>query len=303
MAVFLDKMDSKRLLKEGKISLLVPRGNSGAMSGEVHLLTYDGKKYIVRKCSTLKKARFCENISRTFQKYGFLPKFLGRHGKEVLYEFIEGRNAKNKESLDIFRQVGKIAGAINKIHAKDDFDYRFRSQLKELLTAKFKFNFKNNRNQMIHILKRINLSNWKKPKPIITKEEYERLLKVYVYLKREAKPTTALDANDVGYSNFRVSSTGKVYFIDIEAIKPRIKGFGIAKFFLNWGKSDKNNDAFYRGYVSSYGKSFFKDKYKDLCYMIFLVQRINYNANLYQKSGYKKLLKKLNEIADKYSVK
>lgn len=67
----------KHILKKGKISLLLPEGQGGGLSGEVHLVEHVDKKYVVRRCSDILIAKEYENISKRFAKYHFLPKFLG----------------------------------------------------------------------------------------------------------------------------------------------------------------------------------------------------------------------------------
>ena len=55
----------KHLLEKGNVSLLLPEGEGGGLSEEVHLVQYDTQKYVVRRCETLKKAKIYEEISRT----------------------------------------------------------------------------------------------------------------------------------------------------------------------------------------------------------------------------------------------
>ncbi len=86
----------KHILKEGEINLLLSE-SGGGLSNEVHLIKHDGKNYIVRKCDSLKRARGYELISKKLERYGFLPKFLGRYGKDVLYEYVEGRDLREKD--------------------------------------------------------------------------------------------------------------------------------------------------------------------------------------------------------------
>ena len=50
----------KHLLEKGNVSLLLPEGEGGGLSEEVHLVQYDTQKYVVRRCETLKKAKIYE---------------------------------------------------------------------------------------------------------------------------------------------------------------------------------------------------------------------------------------------------
>ena len=66
----------KKILKEGKKSLLLPDDEGGALSGEVHLIEHENKKYVVRICSDLKKAKYYEDISKKLEKKEDYPCFL-----------------------------------------------------------------------------------------------------------------------------------------------------------------------------------------------------------------------------------
>jgi|WetSurMetagenome_2_1015567.scaffolds.fasta_scaffold71583_1 thiamine kinase-like enzyme len=282
----------KDILKNGKISILVPK-NKGALSGEVHLVEYQGKKYVLRRCVSSKKAKFYEEYYKKFRKYGFFPKLLGRVRNDVLFEYIEGKDLRENEPARIFYQIGRIAARINHIKVKGDMDLRFNTQLEELVTGKFRFNSK--------IFARKNkLGRWKKPKAIMTWQQANEIKEVYDYLRKKAGPIMALDANDITDGNFRLGDNGKVYFVDIEAIKPRARGFGIAKFFMQWGKKKERQQYFEKGYNSVSPMNFFKKEYADFCFLSFLMQRINYKVNLFQKQDYKEDIKRLNVIVNRY---
>jgi len=66
----------KKILEKGKKSLLLPDGEGGALSGEVHLIEHENKKYVVRICSDLKKAKYYEDISKKLEKKEDYPCFL-----------------------------------------------------------------------------------------------------------------------------------------------------------------------------------------------------------------------------------
>ncbi|MBI2044401.1 hypothetical protein HYT24_03490, partial [Candidatus Pacearchaeota archaeon] len=66
----------KYLLTKGEISELI-NDSGGGLSGEVYLVKHKDKKYILRKCKNIQRAKKYEFVSSKFEKYGFLPKFLG----------------------------------------------------------------------------------------------------------------------------------------------------------------------------------------------------------------------------------
>lgn len=281
----------KHILKEGKISLLLPEGEGGALSGEVHLIQYDNKKYIVRRCEEISQAKFYESISKKFEKYGFLPKFLGRFGKDVLYEYIEGRDLTKEESLSTIEQMGRIAGYINRVKIQGKVESRFNKQLRELSTGNYVLNIKERT--------RANKNKNKGKRAVLKKDQIEKIKKIYNLLKKKVNPTLALDVNDVSPNNFRIDKKGKVYLVDIEGIKPRIKGFGFAKFYLKFGKTTRRINAYKKGYNSVISGEYLTEEYLDFININFFVQKILYNIKIFDKD-YKNTLDSLNKILIKY---
>ena len=91
----------KEILKEGKISRLIPDEANAGMSGEVHLLEHQGKKYVVRKCRTKERADLFEEIIKKFKRDGFLPRLFCRCGNDLLLEYLPGRDFRGDECIKI----------------------------------------------------------------------------------------------------------------------------------------------------------------------------------------------------------
>ena len=248
----------KHLLEKGKISILLSDNNNAGWSGEVHLIEYKKEKYVVRRAKTLVKAKYYEKISNQLEKQGFLPKFLCRLGRDALYEYIDGRDLRKKESAAIIKQIGAISAQINKIEFKGSINLRFNTQIKETTTG---------------IFKKIN----KKVRPLLSEERATVIKKLYNALRKEVNPKITLDANDISPNNFRLRN-GKVYFVDVEAIKPRIKGFGIGKAFTKWFKTPQERMEFINGYNSVSSTKFLTERYLDFIFLNFLVQELNYTC-------------------------
>ena len=229
-----------RILKQAEIT----RTKLGD-SGQTFLVKYKDKKFILRRCNNKKEADFYIQIYKKLNKYKFLPKIIERSKENILFEFIEGRNCRKSEGKKIIYQVGKICACINKIRfRKFDINKKAYYNLKTLLD-----------------------------KNVINKEKFEKIKGLYNKLKRKIKPKAAIDSNDVYPENFRLRR-GKVYFIDIEAIKPRLKGQGIAKAFIRWFKTSKQKEEFKRGYNSVSSIKFLTEDYLRFCYLNFLLQTI-----------------------------
>ena len=286
----------RHLLKEGKIIKYVSK-EGGGLSGEVHFIHHKGDRYVVRRCQSLETAQFYEYISKKFEKYGFLPKFLGRYGKDVFYEHIDGRELKKEDSFKVAEQIGRIAAIINKVKVKGSLDERFSKQLQELVSGRFYLSVKEKAAR-----KRNRVEN-EKIEPVFSKSEAEVINKIYVYLKKRTKPLLTLDSNDIHLKNY-ILSKGKVYFVDIEAIKPRIKGFGIAKAFVKWFKTEKLRDKFRKGYEHISPMKFYNEEYRDFVEMQFLLQRINYRWKILElnmkKKDYEGTIDKFWNIVNKY---
>jgi len=278
----------KQLLKS-EMSELMPESGGGGLSKEVYLVKHNNKKYIIRKCDTIKRAKKYETISKKLEKQDVLPKILGRYGKDVLFEFIEGRDLTKEEDLKVFYQLGEIVAKISKLKTYKP-DNRFYTQLKELVTGNF------SQNNKVDVRRYRERLDKRRIKPLFTRQQADNIKVVHDYLLKKVKPKTVLDINDVSTSNFRIRK-GKIYFVDIEAIKPRIKGLGIAKCFLKWAKTEDQQEAFRKGF-ERFDKWFFEGEYADLCYLKFIIQSLNYKCQIGR--DYKHDLKRLEILLNKY---
>ncbi|MCH7850213.1 MAG: hypothetical protein IH845_01065 [Nanoarchaeota archaeon] len=287
----------KETISKGRISPLVPK-IGGGLSMEAHLVELGNKKYVVRICKSKQQAKFYESISRRLSKYKILPKFIERQNSNVFFEYLPGRDLKNKENLKIFEQIGSICARINNLEysSKEDINSSFNKQLSELTNGKYrKYTLQETEEKRArrpserHDIRRI--------KALITKEENKKLRTINKKLITKTKIKVSLDAFDVSPANFRLSN-GKVYFVDMDAIKPKIKGIGIAKCFFKWAKNDKQKKAFLNGYLSILENNFLTEEYMDLLYLHFLVQALHDRAKLGR--NYKEEYKALKGLLRKF---
>lgn len=178
----------KHILKEGEISVLLPEGQGGALSGEVHLIKHNDKKYVVRKCENLQTAKYYEEISKKLERYNFLPKLLGRFRKNVLYEFIDGRDLRQNEKSFVFEELGKIGAHVNNI-ATPSSRFNLTNALNELVSGKYAPSRK--------VLMRRKRSNIRKrPRAVLQKKEAEKIKKLYKVLLNKTKAKFSLDIAD-----------------------------------------------------------------------------------------------------------
>lgn len=261
----------KHLLTQGEISRLMPDNTWGGWSGEVHLIKHENKKYVVRRCTSLKKAKYYEFLNKLFEKDGFLPKFLGRHGKDVFYEYIEGRDLRENEKMEIFEKIGEIMAKINKKIPSKENNLRFNSLIKELETGNYT---KVTKAQFVRKKRGIK----EVPKKQLSKIEAKKLRKKFKELKNKFGNTSSYEMVDPTPGNFRTCKN-KVYLVDIEAIKDnRAKGYGISKFFLNWGNIPKRKKAFLEGYNKFNSSKFLTKDYNGFIDLNFLIIELNFQA-------------------------
>jgi hypothetical protein len=273
------------IIKEGETSLLFPEGEGGGLTGETNLVKYHGQKFVLRKCETISKAKYYEHLSKKFEKFGFFPKLVGRVGKNVLFEYIDGRDLKGKgEKINYIEDIGKILGTINKFNFENKIENLFLKQVKECVSGNYHHSLK-----VWMARKKRNIR--KRPKKVLTKKEAKEILKRFNEFKKKLNPKLVYECTDPLPGNFRVRKN-KIYLVDIESIKPRYKGLGISKFLLEWGKTKSKQERFVKGYKSKNKIDFLTEEYKEFINLIFLVQRLNFQAQTEKgtKETYEKII-------------
>lgn len=286
------------LVVNGNLEILRPDGNiGGGLTGEVCLLVYDNKKYVVRMCESEGRAKSYESISRKLSKYKILPKFIGRNDKNVFYEYLEGRDLKRDEVLKFFEQIGFVCGKINNLDGEKngDINSNFNKQLIELVSGNYR-KFTLDEMKKKRARRPNERYDKRKIRALFTQEEGKKLKKINTNLINKTGATTSLDAFDVSPANFRLSE-GKVYFVDIDAIRTRVKGIGVAKCLFGWVKNRKQGQSFLKGYSSALKDDFLTEEYMDLLNLHFLVQSLHDRAKLGR--DYKEQYKKLKMLLDK----
>ena len=282
----------KHILEEGQLSILLPEGEGGALSGEVHLVKHNGKKYVVRRCSNLSKAKYYESISEKLEQNGFLPKFLGRFGKDVLYEFIEGRDLRRDEKSFVFEQLGEIGAFVNKQEITANPNLKFNKTLRELVSGKYIASPK-------VLMRRKRSQIRKKPRSVLSSKEASEIKKLYFYLMKDTKAQIRMDISDFVPGNFRIRK-GKVYLVDIESIKPAIKGMGVAKCFRGFCNTKERKELFIKGYTNISSIDFLNEAYLDLCHLLFAVQALHFKVQV--NRDYKEDLEKIETLLKKYKI-
>lgn len=264
-------VELKKIINEGEISQLFPEGEGGGLTGETHLVKHNNQKFVLRRCESISKAKYYEHLSEKFEKFGFLPKLIGRSGKNVLFEYIEGRDLKGKgERIKYIGEIGKILGIINKFKFESKTENLFCKQIRECVSGKYKPSLK-----VLIARKRRKIR--KKPKKVLTEKQAKSILKLFNKIKSKLKAKIVYECTDPMPGNFRVRKN-KIYLVDIESIKPRYKGLGVSKFLLEWGKDPLKKRKFIEGYEKSNSLKFFNKEYKKFIDLTFLIQRLHFQV-------------------------
>jgi len=233
----------KHIINNGKISKL-----EGGESGETFLVKYSGKKFVLRRYQTKKEADYYVSVYNKLKKYGFLPDLYFHEDKDILMEYISGRDCKKSDALKVAEQVGRICALISKLKIRSIF----------------------NKNKPLEPLLDI-----MKIKGIIGESSSQSLIKEYYGLKKRVKPKLSIDYDDVHPQNFRLRN-GRVYLVDLEEFDLNFKGAGIAKSFLRWFKTDFERKNFLRGYAEISSPDFLTQDYLKFLYLRFTIYIVAY---------------------------
>jgi len=244
----------KHVLKNGKTEVL-----EGGDTQETFLLTFEGKKFVLRKCPNKKRADELVFISKKLKKYDILPKLYYQDGRSLIFEYIEGRDCKRTDALKVAKQVGRICALANTLQTEKQFNLDKRIS-KYLNTLKKNTTFSD--------------------------EEINTMESLYFDLKKKIKFKIVLDANDIYPENFRLRK-GKVYLVDVDAIKPLIKGYGIGKGFLRWFRTQTQRNRFLEGYSSRLSVKYLSKDYLKFLYLNFFLRsganKLEFGKNLNER--------------------
>jgi len=261
----------EHLLKNGEITLHKSDSGNGGLTKEVHLLKHKEKKYILRICPNKKTAENYLNLYHKLKKYKFFPELLDSKGKYLLFEYLEGRDLEIEDASKYAFEIGKIVALITKIKISKNQLFNLDKKFFRKLTF---------------------ITN----KKILSKKLKEELTKRYKEYKRLSKIKVKIDLNDLSPSNFRLTK-GKVYFVDIEAIKPEPRLYCIGKGFLKWFKKLRQRKKFLAGFNSIKGSKFLNKDELKFIYLYFLINNIYHKYERKDKS-YTKQLKQINRLLE-----
>ncbi len=240
----------------------------GGFSGEAHLLKHEGKKYFLRKCLSQERAEGYLYLYNNLEKHGVFPKLLYGEGKTLLFEYLEGRDCRQEDGMKAAYDVGRIFGLVSQVPVNPDcklnLDKTFFKDLEILFEKK-----------------------------IIDDIKFDKIKKIYALLRKKVDLKIVFDVSDCIPSNFRFSGD-KLYLVDIESVKCRFKGRGIAKAFLRWFKKEEEREMFKKGYSSVAPADFMTKEYMQYSYLYYLV--VNTIVKLQDGKNYSENLRDLDKL-------
>lgn len=210
---------------------------------------------MLRKYETKKEADYIVTIYKRLKQHGFLPKIYFQEGKNLLIEHIEGRDCTKRDTSKVVAQIGRICELINALKMKG-------VRLKE-------------RNIDV-IFKTL------KAHSIIKEKSCQVLQSRYTLLKKKAKPSLAIDFDDIYPKNFRLRN-GKVFLVDLEDFDMKVKGSCIGKAFLRWFKTPQQRKKFLEGYASAASLDFLTKDYLQFLYLNFTLYIVAYKLKHHQE--------------------
>ncbi len=249
----------------------------GGESNEVHLLTYADKKYILRKYSNTDDCDWSFYTHNLLKEHGFLPKIIFKKDKNLILEHINGRNCTKNDADDVAYEIGRICGIVNNTGI-DEREIKKRSDYEEIF---FKY--------LKNVVKKGVISN----KNSISCEE------AYKFYRDRIEIITSLDADDVHCDNFMLTGN-KIYFVDVDSIKVRIKGRGVTKAFSRWFRKEDQRKKFINGYNTVNSLDFYHGDYRKFCELNFLITSIYYGLESRGKPNEKDMTDLENLIQEFY---
>ncbi|NQU79214.1 hypothetical protein HQ545_05605 [Candidatus Woesearchaeota archaeon] len=207
--------------------------SSSAWSGTAYKVTAkDGKKYKLRYFKRLRTAWSIEKSAR--EHPDVFPKFYGREGRYLLFEWIEGPEL-SKLSLKTCKELGRICGEVHEV-------------AEELPASKGR---------------KIFAGYVKKLKPFLDKKTLDKLMELYDEKISKIDCVVVKEISDMHSGNFKYNpKTKRLVMIDDEGITHRIKGVGMYKAFIKWMKA-KEKKAFLEGYNETHSSEYVTDEYHD----------------------------------------
>ncbi|MEK6960374.1 MAG: hypothetical protein AABX47_04320 [Nanoarchaeota archaeon] len=230
------------ILKDPSITPLQSNLND-ADSGEVFLVEDRGRRYKLRICDDVAQARYIESNIMKVRSKGVMTHYIGRQGRNLLFEYIPGRDLRKDEDCDTVYKVGQIVGRVHaiKVQRPSDPDAKFHRSLNYLIDQE-----------------------------LLDQEDKKKIEENFHRLKPEGKTEYSMDIQDINPSNFRKGDDGQVHLVDEENVIPNLKGYGFIKPFLHWFK-DEHKRSFLEGYRSVADDSFFDDRFRQFVQLNYLV--------------------------------
>lgn len=243
---------------------------TAASSGETFKIWgNNGKVYKLRYADGLLNAREMERNVKAFPQ--MFPKFYGREGRYLLFDWVEGRTLSLGDTdPQIYRKLGEFCADVHNANL-----------IKSGSANRFFF-------LQLNAI----------PETILTKDQRVKVIQKYESLIEKIDYDLIIDLQDMHARNFIIDKKNRIYLVDEDALVHRIKGAGIAKAFLRWIATPEKRQAFWQGYTSKHSNDYFDKEYEMLVNIVEYVRGISSGVARNDKYTIESYLEALRTLCD-----
>jgi hypothetical protein len=229
------------------IDQVTPLSGTGALSGKSFRVNQGTRRFKLHRAESRLAAM---RIQRRIKRFaGLLPRFHGRDGPYLLFDWVEGHYPALPCDSDTAFRVGQFCGEVHAagIGYRMNPDRYFAKRLRRISGDLFSCTDK------------------------------ARILTTYTHLRAGLDLPCVLGISDLHIYNFIDDGRGRLYLVDEGALSPEIKGRAFIKAFSDWIAPDTRN-AFWDGYASRHDRSYFTSGYETLLSLIESIRAIECRA-------------------------
>lgn len=242
----LSQQPFRKILRIIKVNSLL--GTNSVSGNTFQVIGSDKKIYKLHYANKLSEAKQIENNVLLFPH--IFPKFYGREGRYLLFDWIEGRMlTKEDKDLSIYKKLGELCADVHNANQSggQEVDIYFLKRLKTI------------------------------PEKILSQTEKVKIIEKYTELKEKFNLDIVLEINDIHAKNFMIDKNQNIYLVDEGGVNHVLKGLGFAKAFLSWFNEEQRT-AFWEGYTAKHEGDYFDKDYETFVTIVECVRAISFRA-------------------------
>jgi len=219
----------------------------GGESGRTFRISEGTRQYKLHRAASRLAAIRIEKRARRFAR--LLPTLIGRDGRYLLFEWVDGHKPDIPCDPRTAFLVGQFCGEVHAagIGCRMDPDRYFAKRLARI------------------------------PDELLGTADKERIRLTYTRLRAGLGLECVVGISDLHPHNFIEDGRGGLYLVDEGAISPEIKGRAFIKAFSEWIAPDAR-DAFWDGYTTRHANGYFTAQYETVLSLVEAIRAIDYRA-------------------------